>query len=87
MEDNFLTSEITGIQVLSYIGIGSLMISATCVLLISIICCYNVFFNSVGAEWLFRLSFLKRFQRDVDDAHISSPSLLVSPTPTNVDNK
>ena len=87
MEDNNLTSKITGIQVLSYIGIGSLMISATCVLLISITCCYNILFNSVGAEWLFRLNFLKRFQRDVDRAHNPSSSLLVSTTPTNVDNK
>ena len=86
MEDNYLTSEITGVQVLSYIGIGSLMISATCVLLISIICCYNVFFNRVGAEWLFRLKFFERFQREVD-THNPSPSLLANTTPPNIDNK
>ena len=68
--------KISGIKLLSYIGIGSLMLSAACVILIFLICCYNIFFKNVGADWGFSFKFLKRMKKkDYNDTNQSSDLL------------
>ena len=73
MEDIITNTEHSGIHILSYIGIGSLMFSVVCILFIAITCCFNILFDNLGLQWVLnRIFFRRRTKEDHGDSDPSS---------------
>ena len=77
MEDIKTNSDNSGIHILSYIGIGSLMFSVACILFIAITCCYQILFDGV-LQWFLNLTFFRHQTKDAGDDSDPSSGLLAS---------
>ena len=83
MEDINTNLDNSGIHILSYIGIGSLMFSVACILFIAITCCYQILFDGV-LQWFLDLTFFRRRKKDARDDSNPSSGLLASGQPVHL---
>ena len=80
MEDIKTNLDNSGMHILSYIGIGSLMFSVACILFIAITCCYQILFDGVLHGFL-NLTFFRHRTEDARDDSDPSSGLLASGQP------
>ena len=84
MEDIITNTTHSGIHILSYIGICSLMFSVACILFIAITCCFNILLNNLGLQWVLnRIFFRRRTKEDHGDSDPSS-GLLAKTKPVHL---